>query len=159
MNIVIGVADMKTSADPEATLVTYALGSCIGVTLYDPVAKVGGLLHFMLPESQIDLEKSLKMPAMFADTGLPILFREAYKLGAEKQRIRVKIAGGSQILDNSNFFNIGRRNYLTLRKILWANQILIKGEDVGGQQNRTLRLEIATGKVWVKTSGDGEKEL
>ena len=150
---------MKTSSDPEATLVTYALGSCIGVTLYDPVAKVGGLLHFMLPESQIDLEKSLRMPAMFADTGIPLLFREAYKLGAEKQRIRVKIAGGSQILDNSNFFNIGRRNYLTLQKILWASQVLIKAEDVGGQQNRRLRLEISSGKVWVKTSGDGEKEL
>jgi chemotaxis protein CheD len=96
---------------------------------------------------------------MFADTGVPLLFQEAFRLGGEKKRMRVRVVGGAQLLDDSGYFNIGKRNYMTLRKILWANNVLIEGEEVGGQVNRTVRLEIGSGKVWVKTSGDGEKEL
>ena len=159
MKIVVGIADMQVTNDPEATLITYSLGSCIGVTLYDPLMRVGGLLHIMLPESKIDAQKAQKNPWMFADTGVPSFFREAYKLGAEKGRIKVKLAGGAQILDAAGFFNIGKRNHTALRKIFWMNNVLINGEDVGGNVNRTLSLEISTGKVWVKTSGDGTKEL
>jgi len=96
---------------------------------------------------------------MFADTGIPILFKEAYRYGAVKSRIVVKVAGGSQILDDTGFFNIGKRNYMALRKILWKNNILIKAEDIGGQVSRTVRLEISTGKVWLKYSGEVEREL
>jgi len=159
MKIIVGMADMQVSKEPEAMLISFALGSCIGVTLYDPLVRVGGLLHFMLPDSQIDLEKSQKNPWMFADTGIPLFFREAYKLGAEKKRIRVKAVGGSQVLDDSSYFNIGKRNYLALRKIFWTNNVLIHAEDIGGSVNRTIRLEIGSGRVWVKTSGDGEREL
>jgi chemotaxis protein CheD len=113
----------------------------------------------MLPESSTNPEKASKNPSMFADTGVPLLFQEAYRLGGEKARIRVKGVGGAQLLDDSGYFNIGKRNYMTLRKILWANNVLIQGEEVGGQVNRTVRLEIGSGKVWVKTSGEGEKEL
>ena len=159
MKIIVGMADMQVSKEPGAMLISFALGSCIGVTLYDPLVRVGGLLHFMLPDSQIDLQKSQKNPWMFADTGIPLFFREAYKLGAEKKRIRVKVVGGSQVLDDSSYFNIGKRNYLALRKIFWTNNVLIHAEDIGGSVNRTIRLEIGSGRVWVKTSGDGEKEL
>jgi chemotaxis protein CheD len=96
---------------------------------------------------------------MFADTGIPLLFKEAYRYGATKSRMIVKVAGGSQILDDSGFFNIGKRNYMALRKILWKNNILIKAEDIGGQVSRTVRLDLASGKVWVKYSGEVEKEL
>jgi len=157
--IIVGIADMQMSKDPRSTLITYSLGSCIGVALYDPVAKVGGLLHYMLPDSQIDAEKAKKNPWMFADTGIPLLFREAYKLGGEKQRMVVKVAGGAQIMDESGYFNIGKRNYMVLRKILWKNNVLIAAESVGGSVNRTLTLELSTGKVWVKTSGDGIDEI
>ena len=150
---------MQVTNDPAYTLVTYALGSCIGVTIYDPAVKMGGLLHFMLPESALDPQKAGKNPWMFADTGIPLFFREAYKLGAEKRRIQVKIAGGSQIMDDSQYFNIGKRNYLALRKIFWANNILIRGEEVGGHPNRTLRLDVANGRVWLKNAGGGEREL
>jgi len=85
MKIVVGMADMQVSKEPEAMLISFALGSCIGVTLYDPLIRVGGLLHFMLPDSQIDPQKSQKNPWMFADTGIPLFFRGAYKLGAEKK--------------------------------------------------------------------------
>ena len=159
MKIIVGMADMQVSKEPEAMLISFALGSCIGVTLYDPLVRVGGLLHFMLPDSQIDLPKSQKNPWMFADTGIPLFFREAYKLGAEKKRIRVKVVGGYQVLDDSSYFNIGKRNYLALRKIFWTNNVLIHAEDIGGSVNRTIRLEIGSGRVWVKTSGDGEREL
>ena len=77
MKIIVGMADMQVTNTPEATLITYALGSCIGVTLYDPSAKVGGLLHFMLPESQLDPQKAQRKPWMFADTGIPLFFKEA----------------------------------------------------------------------------------
>ncbi len=86
----VGVADMKVSKQPEDVLVTHALGSCIGVAIYDPVARVGGILHFMLPDSNLDTSKSQSHPFMFADTGLPQLFRECYRLGAQKSRLRVR---------------------------------------------------------------------
>jgi chemotaxis protein CheD len=88
-----------------------------------------------------------------------LLFKEAYRYGAVKNRIVVKVAGGAQILDESGFFNIGKRNYMALRKILWRNNVLIKAEDVGGQVSRTIRLDMETGKVWLKYSGEGEREL
>lgn len=159
MKLVVGIADMKVSNDQQAEIITYSLGSCIGVSIYDPAVKVGGLLHFMLPDSSIDPNKAQKNPWMFADSGIPLFFRAAYRLGAEKRRMEVKVVGGAQILDDSNFFNIGKRNYMSLRKIFWANNILIRAEDVGGTVNRTLSLELSTGRVWVKTSGDGVKEL
>jgi chemotaxis protein CheD len=159
MNLIVGMGAMEVSKDPGVTIVTYALGSCIGVTIYDPAAKVGGLLHYMLPESSTNPEKAKENPYMFADTGIPLLFKEAYNLGGEKRRMQVKVTGGAQLLDDSGYFNIGKRNYMALRKILWANNVLIQAEEVGGQVNRTVRLEVATGKVWVKNSGKGEGEL
>ena len=143
---------MKVSGDVEDMLITYALGSCIGVAVYDPTVKVGDLLHFMLPDSSLDLNKAGKTPAMFADTGIPLLFKSCYRLGAEKRRMIVKIAGGSNILDNSNYFRIGQRNITALRKIFWKNNVLIDGEDTGGDNNRTVSLDIFSGKVVVKNS-------
>lgn len=155
----VGVADMKVSNQQGEVLVTHALGSCIGVAIYDPAAKVGGILHFMLPDSTLDPLKAQEQPHMFADTGLPLLFRECYRLGAQKSRLRVKVAGGSQVLGNREFFQIGRRNYAALRKIFLKNNVLIDNEDVGGTKARTLFLEIATGNVWIKVMGQNTIEL
>lgn len=150
---------MKVSGDVKDMLITHALGSCIGVTVYDPMVKVGGLLHFMLPDSSLDLNKAEKTPAMFADTGIPLLFKSCYRLGAEKRRMIVKIAGGSNILDNSNYFRIGQKNITALRKIFWKNNVLIDGEDTGEHHNRTVHLNISTGKVVVKNSSGILREL
>lgn len=155
----VGVADMKVSNQPEELLVTHALGSCIGLAVYDPQAKVGGILHYMLPDSSLDSIKAQEAPFMFADTGIPRLFRECYRLGATKQRMIVRVAGGSQVLGGQEHFHIGRRNYAALRKIFLKNNVLIHREDVGGQRARTLYLEMATGKVWVKTIGQEVTEL
>jgi chemotaxis protein CheD len=157
-NVVVDIADLAVSDDPNATLITYSLGSCIGVTIWDPLVKVGGMLHFMLPESSISPQKAESTPAMFCDTGVPRRFRAAYELGAQKRRLKVKIAGGSQLLDDQGAFNIGKRNYLALRKIFWKNGVLIDSEDIGGCVSRTLRLVIATGEVSLRVRG-GAKAL
>jgi len=160
MDHVVDIADYRVAKGNGETslLVTYSLGSCIGVTVWDPVVRVGGMLHYMLPDSSISPDKARQNPAMFADTGLPLLFRAAYKLGAEKKRLVVKVAGGSQLLDDNGTFNIGKRNYLILRKIFWKNGIMIHGEHVGGSLSRTMRLDLCTGAVTIR-SKEGEVEI
>ncbi len=159
MKQIVGVADMKLSNNLEDSVVTYSLGSCIGLVIYDPVARVGGILHYMLPESSIDREKAKIKPFMFADTGIPRFFKTAYKLGAKKPRIKIYVAGGAEIIDQKGFFNIGKRNYLALKKIFFKNKVMINKQDVGGNINRTVRIEIATGDIFVKTSGSGETRI
>jgi len=159
MNLIVGVSDMKVSNDREAILVTYSLGSCIGVVIYDSVAQVGGLLHYMLPESSLDQEKAIKNPYMFADTGIPALFKAAYKPGAEKQRMKVVVVGGSQVLDQKGFFNIGKRNEIAVRKMFHKNNVIIDYKDVGGTVNRTVKLAVSNGNTWIKVSGRGERKI
>lgn len=151
--LVVDIADFAISPDTGTTLITYSLGSCIGVTIWDPVARVGGMLHYMLPESSLSPDKARSNPGMFCDTGIPMLFRAAYELGAAKRRLVVKVAGGSQLLDEKGTFNIGKRNYLALRKIFWKNGVMIDGEEVGGSTSRTIRLQVADGRVTIKTRG------
>ena len=159
MDVVVDIADLQVIADPTVSLVTYSLGSCMGVTVWDPEARVGGMLHYMLPDSSISPDKARANPAMFADTGLPCLFRTAYELGASKKRLIVKVAGGSSLLDDHGTFNIGKRNYVVLRKVFWKNGILIDAEHVGGSISRTMRLDISTGRVSIKNHRSREVEL
>jgi chemotaxis protein CheD len=157
MNIIVGVSDMKVSNDPDDILVTYSLGSCIGIAIYDPVAKAGGLLHFMLPESKLDRAKAARNPFMFADTGIPRLFKQVYRLGGKKSRMRVIVAGGSQVADRKGVFNIGRRNEMAVRKIFHRNNVIIDFAHTGGTANRTIRLALRDGRCWLKVSGNGEE--
>ena len=159
MNIIVGVSDMKVSSNPDSVLITYSLGSCIGISIYDSVARVGGLLHFMLPESKLDEAKARKNPFMFADTGIPALFEAAYKRGAVKQRMKVVVVGGAQVLDQKGFLNIGKRNHMAVRKIFWKNKVMTDYEEVGGNVNRTIKLHIRDGEVWLKTSGREFKKI
>ncbi len=157
--VTVGIADLKVSNNPEDTLVTYSLGSCIGLAVYDPVAKIGGMLHYMLPDSSINQEKAEKNPAMFANKGIPLLFKQCYSLGADKKRMIIKVAGGSQIMDDAGTFNIGKRNYAILRKMFWKNNVMIDGEDIGGNCNRTMYMQIDDGKINLKISKKGMVEL
>ena len=160
MNVIVGVSDMKVSDNLSDLMITYSLGSCIGIVVYDPVARVGGMAHFMLPESDLDPSKAEKNPYMFADTCIPRLFKSAYKLGAKKQRMKVVVVGGAQILDQKGFFNIGKRNHMAARKMFWKNKVMIDHEEVGGNVNRTVKLAIKNGKILLKISGgDGEIEV
>ncbi|GAB4242994.1 MAG: chemotaxis protein CheD [Acidobacteriota bacterium] len=154
---VVGIAEFIVSNQPGDILITYALGSCLGITIYDPVAQVGGLLHVMLPLSSVSPEKAKEKPAMFVDTGVPLLFKESYKLGAKKERIWVAVSGGASLRKGEqDCFEIGKRNILMLRKLLWRNGVLIKAEDTGGVNSRNMSLEIGTGRVTV-FSYNGEK--
>ena len=158
-NLVVGVADCQVSPARDAVLVTYALGSCIAVAIHDPVAQVGGLLHYMLPQSSIAPEKAGANPYMFADTGIPLLFRRAYEQGADKRRLVVRVAGGAQVMDREGVFNIGKRNYLALRKILWKAGVLVEAEDVGGTASRTVRLEIGSGRFFLRGTNGEDVEM
>jgi chemotaxis protein CheD len=157
--LVVGISDLKVSSNPAESMITYALGSCIAVAVYDPAAKVGGLLHYMLPDSTLDAAKAKETPAMFADTGIPLLFKSCYKLGADKKRMVVKVAGGASILDESNFFRIGQKNIMAMRKLFWSNNVLIDAEDTGKNFNRTVRIDLGTGKFYIKRAGGQMEEL
>jgi chemotaxis protein CheD len=154
MKYTVGVSDMKLSNCPGDIIVTHALGSCIGVAIHDPVSGVGGILHYMLPVAKVDEKKAEQNPFMFGDTGIPLLFQEAYKIGAIKEKLRVVIAGGAQVFEDRDFFDIGKRNTVIARKLFWKNNILIAGENVGGHLPRTMYLEIGPGTTYFTTRGE-----
>jgi|SRR5882724_1814909 len=138
---------MKTTSQRDDSIITYALGSCLGITVYDPVARVGGMLHVMLPDSNIDPKRAEMNPFMFIDTGLPLLFHAAYQEGAKKERMIIKVAGGRE---GENGFQIGKRNFTKLRQLLWKNGVFLNAHDVGGDLSRTMILDLGTGNVTLK---------
>jgi chemotaxis protein CheD len=156
--IVVGIADCQTANGEGQVLATYALGSCIGLAVHDGKAKVGGLLHFMLPDSAIAPDRARENPFMFADTGVPLLIQRVCGHGADKRRLVARAAGGASIMDPHNVFDIGKRNYLALRKILWKAGILLAAEACGGSHSRTVRLEISSGRFWLHEGG-AQREL
>ena len=159
--VVIGVGDLGVSNNTAITLSTYALGSCVAVVAYDPAGRVGGLLHFMLPEAALAPDRAAAQPAMFADTGLPLLFRSLGGLKAERARLRLYVAGGANMLGSGpESFRIGERNIKATAA--WLNQhgFSVTRTDVGGTVNRTVHLEIGTGALTLKTPAElGEFSL
>ncbi len=151
--LIVDVSDAKVSKDPSDLITTYSLGSCIGVCLYDSATHTGGLLHYQLPDSKIDPERAQQKPFMFADTGMKLLLEKLLSLGANKKRMQVKIAGGAEMNTGPKGFNIGKRNYLAIRKILWKNGMFIDAEDVGGFSPRNVYMNIASGTVTVRSNG------
>jgi chemotaxis protein CheD len=157
---VVGIADYAVSNARHVILATHSLGSCLGIAIYDPAVHVGGLLHIMLPDSNLDPMKAAAQPAMFLDTGLPALYRAAYKLGADKYRLQIYVAGGAQVMDNSGFFSIGKRNYEALLQICRQHGLRLQAEQVGGLVSRSVYLQVETGDLWLKVSGTpGESYL
>lgn len=152
--IIIGLGELQVSTDPGATLITYALGSCLGVAVYDPVTRVGGMLHALLPRVALDAERARTEPGVFVESGLPTLFRACYARGARKERLVVHLAGAGTSTDaQHDHFEIGRRNLLMARQLFWKNSILVSGQDVGGNTPRTLSLRMDTGAAMVRSAG------
>ena len=151
--VVVGLAELAVSNNPSAILTTYALGSCIGIAIYDPQARVGGLVHCMLPDSTIDPRKAQANPGMFVDTGMAALLRSACQMRADRRRLRVFLAGGARIMDDQNLFNIGGRNLEAFAECLRRESLQVTAQQVGGQVNRTIGLSIETGRVTLKVSG------
>lgn len=149
---------MKISSSPEDEIITFALGSCLGITVYDPEAKIGAMVHVMLPSSAIDPVKASANPCMFVDTGVKALFLESYKAGAQRNRLIVVAAGGACAngLEQDDYFQIGKRNVTVLRSLLWKNGIILKNSDFGGNMARTLTLDIKTGQVLMRINSSTE---
>lgn len=161
MKYIVDMADMKVSSKKSDELITYSLGSCLGISAYDHTAGVGGLLHIMLPLSSINPAKAVEKPCMYVDTGIPKFLNKCFKAGARKSRLEIKVAGGAYLQAHNmedHFFNIGKRNFLVLRKLLWKNGLLMKSCDIGGNLPRTMILKMGTGKVYIKNEGK-TKEL
>lgn len=157
--IKVGMADYKVGRYP-ASLISYGLGSCVGIALYDPVTKIGGLAHIMLPDSS--QARSTENPAKFADTALPKMLDDLQKLGAVKTRLTAKIAGGAQMFSFTNttdIMRVGERNAEAVRTILKKLDLRLLADDTGGNYGRTVELKLDTGVFRVKTIDKGEKEL
>lgn len=151
----VGIGDMKLSRG-DGRIITYALGSCIGITFYDPVTHLGALLHIMLPTQLSPGDPNV---FKFADSGIRETLRKLHVFGVVKSRMAVKIAGGAKMFEisgNSAFGNIGERNTESVRRVLAAEGIRIAAEDVGGNYARTMVLDLQNGKVTVRTVGRPE---
>jgi chemotaxis protein CheD len=147
--ITVGMADLKVTDDPNGVLVTYALGSCMAVLVHDVVQRTAGMIHYMLPLSSITPEESQKLPAMFADTGIPRLFRYMYSLGCNKSDLVVRLVGGASLCDSVGRLEIGKRNYAMARKLLLDSNVSVAAEAVGGAVSRTVRLFAGSGRATV----------
>ena len=145
---------MAVSNNPQVVLSTYALGSCVGIVAYDPLTRIGGILHLMLPDSTISPEKAARQPAMFADTGLPHFFHSLAGLKGDRGRMRLFVAGGASVIAGSDPFRIGERNAKTTMDYLQKQGYRVTQTDLGGAINRTLHLELSTGKVTLKRPAD-----
>jgi chemotaxis protein CheD len=148
--MVVGIAEFAVAKGSNTTISTYALGSCIGVVAFDPVAGAGGVLHFMLPDSGLSPEKAVERPAMFADSGVPLLFNALKGLGVSRAHLRVFLAGGACVLSGPDNFKIGSRNIAAVRKLINVYGFSIVGEQVGGLVNRSLHLSLETGVIELK---------
>ncbi len=150
---VVGIAEMKVSTDPRDVLVTYALGSCLGICVYDHAARVAGLLHAMLPSSVGFGERSGENPLMFVDTGLSSLFRACYALGAQKARMALTVAGGASMshlgAHGSDVFQIGPRNVRALARLAAGNGVAVVRREVGGRDHRFMSIAVRDGAVRV----------
>lgn len=153
---VVGVAAYKVSATIGERLTTHALGSCLGIAVYDPLVRVAGLLHVMLPSGTIDRAQMRASPAMFVDSGVPMLFKACYALGAQKSRMRIVVAGGARA-DASmhvDHLNIGEHNVRALDALFLRNGIEAQARDLGGAQvSRTLCIDVANGDVTMRVNG------
>lgn len=160
---VVGVGEFAVSRDPEEVIKTFALGSCVAVIFLHKPSRTVGMIHVALPESSISPDIVRDRPGYFADTGIPaILQKMAFitkQAGNLAQGMVVKIAGGANVMDTNNTFNIGKRNVLSLKKILWPLGMGPVAEDVGGSISRTVSVSVGTGKVFLSSPTKGEWEL
>ncbi len=155
---VIGIGELVVSAGRDDVLITHALGSCIAVCIWDPTSSVAGLLHFLLPDSRINPGRAAEQPAAFADTGIPLLFQTAYRAGLQKERAVVRLVGGAEVAGGASF-DIGKRNLLAAKSLLWRNGVLIRGEAVGGKLVRTVNLAVADGRLRITCGREQVDEL
>ena len=157
--LVAGLGEVQVGQGPRYVLACLGLGSCVGVSVYDPVTRVGGMAHIVLPESPPDASGKV---GRYADLGVPLLLREVEALGACPSRLVAKMAGGAQIAMGSgvrDLFAIGSRNAAAVRAALERAGVYLAAADIGGNRGRSLRLYLDSGLVVVSVAGGASKEL
>jgi chemotaxis protein CheD len=157
-SIVLGIGDLGATKEKGCTIKTYALGSCVAIILLAPVIRAVGMAHVALPDSSINPARAKERPGYFADTAIPLLFKEMTRLGCSdvKHDLQVKLVGGASIMDKNETFNIGKRNLLTIKKILWQYGMGPLAEDVGKNFSRTVSVAVDSGLVIVNSPGRGQ---
>lgn len=158
----VPIGEMVASTDIDDVLVVYGVGSCMVVGLYDPITKVGGILHALLPGINWQRQSVRGKPTKYVDQGIPLLMETMTSLGARKNRLVAYLCGGAQVINApglSDTFSIGERNVLAARMALRGAGLDVNSEMTGGRVGRTLRLHMADGKVTVKTLGQEERVL
>lgn len=145
--LTVGIGEWAVSKDPQALIKTYALGSCVAVMIYDTSIHLAGLIHIALPDSGIDKDLAQSKPGKFADLGLPLMIEEMKALGATRNHIWVKLAGGASMMDPQAFFDIGKRNVLAVKRVLWKSTLGPVAEDIGGDSSRTVTMAVLGGEV------------
>ena len=155
--VTVGVGDLGASNNSMLTLSTYALGSCVAVVAHDPSTRASGLLHVMLPDSTISPGKAAAQPAMFVDTGMPLLFRALEGLKCNRSTLKLFVTGGASVLCDSDVFRIGDRNVKATLTWLAQRGYGIRATAVGGTINRTVHLEVGTGHLELKTPSGTER--
>jgi chemotaxis protein CheD len=156
--VVVGIGELAVSDRTDDVIVTYALGSCVAVCLFDPWVRVAALLHFLLPEASINPRRALEQPATFGDTGIPLLLEAAWRQGLRKERASVRLVGGAEVTNLSGA-STGRRNVLAARTVLWRHGLFVDSQDVGGVAARTVHLAVGDGRVRIFNGRDQIKEL
>jgi chemotaxis protein CheD len=153
---VVGIGEVAIEAGPGGVIVTHALGSCVAVCIYDPGSRIGGLLHFLLPDSKINPARAQAQPFAFADAGIPRLFQTAYGRGLNKASCIVKLVGGAEVTGEGSkgSLGVGKRNALAARNLLWRNGVLVKGEALGGTTARTVTLYLEDGRLEISNGRD-----
>lgn len=158
--IPIGLGDLKATRDGDETLVCYGLGSCIGVVLTDPVGRVSGMAHVVLPDSS--MARVRDVPGKYADTAVPALVTEMLQCGANRNRLRARLAGGARMFSIGGAvprLDVGSRNVEAVVQALDHLRIPVLAADTGGSHGRTVTLQVSTGRVTVSTVGQGERLL
>jgi chemotaxis protein CheD len=147
----VGIGELAVSKTQGEIIKTFGLGSCVAIIVLEPKVRAVGLIHIALPDSTINPEKGAKQPGYFADTGIPYLISEMVKLGGHSkgQGLIIKLIGGAQVMDPNQRFNIGKRNILAIKKILWSYNLAVVAEETGGNISRTVDVNVGTGRVTI----------
>ena len=154
MNTVfLGVGDYGATNTPGEVLKTMALGSCVGLIVLEPKSRTVGMAHIALSDSQINLDQAANQPGRFADTAVPALLNLVWQQSKTKQGYIIKLVGGAQVAKMKDTFNIGKRNILAIKKILWQMKLAPVAEDLGGQISRTVTVEVDSGNVILHSPG------
>lgn len=151
----IGIGEWAVSDAGSDILKTYALGSCVAVIIYDTRLMIAGMIHIALPDSKVDAERAKLLPGYFADTGLPVMIEDMKRRGAARGHVWVKLAGGASVMDPGGFFDIGKRNILAAKRILWGSSLGPVAEDTGGSTSRTVSIAVADGETAISS---GQKQ-